>query len=181
VLALDPDNATAWARTCSAELYSDAQKDALEPCRRAVALNDTSNNYYNLGKAEEAGGEECDASDAYLKSSQKNSTGNGYVYMEGLGRAALRCGKDPYLALAGLRGALDLEAKDLEASDPKDDDDDTADERTDLATDRKYWAVLQIRLHDGKALAEACSAIDVKWKHCACGLNDKGEPECSGS
>jgi hypothetical protein len=95
VLRLDPENPEVWTRRCTDSTYPGEGKpprqDALQVCEHAAALDSSSYNWSNVGKAQEATGRYCDAQQSYARASEgitQSDAGNSRA----MGRAALLCG-----------------------------------------------------------------------------------------
>jgi tetratricopeptide (TPR) repeat protein len=177
-LKLDPENLSALRRECNAQLQPPANRESLDTCRHAAALGDEDTDFYNRGLAEDANGDECSAAQSFQLATQHNSDGNDYEYLEELGRSALRCGRDPWLAFAGLQGALDQETKDLKSGDL--DEGAAKEERDDQLTDREFFVALQDHLHHAAARRTACEVVNPAWKDCTCIVKADNTAECTG-
>jgi tetratricopeptide (TPR) repeat protein len=175
VIALDPHNVKAWDDLCDWESDNEGGEGGVKDCRTALSLHDSAPNWDNLGELQEDAGDDCAAADSYTKASSLGSSGTYYAYVEHLGRASLRCGKN-YDARAGLAAAIDLEDKSLKEDD--NDDDDIADYKADQLADREYLIVTLDRLHDTAGAKAVCSAAHPDWKSCVCKLDDKDEVAC---
>jgi len=175
VIALDPKNASAWDRLCGLDRNQSPNRAGVKTCETALSLDGSSINWDNLGALQEKTGDECAAADAYTKATNKGSSGTYYGYVEDMGRASLRCGKN-YDARAGLAAAIELEDKSMK--EPDVDDADIADDKADQLEDREYLIVTLDRLHDAAGAKLACNTAHPDWNGCACKLDAKGEVAC---
>jgi len=174
VIVLDPKNADAWGRRCTDYKDAEAAKAHVQTCQTAVALDATPENLDALGRAQEALGDPC-AADASFTKAAGNTSEQAYLYVEDMGRAALRCG-DLYGARAGLETAILQEDKSLK--EPDQDEEEIDDTKADQLTDREYLVVTLDRLHEQGLSKDACSAAHPDWAGCACALGAKGEVSC---
>ena len=174
VIVLDPKNADARGRRCTDYKDAEAAKAHVQTCQTAVALDATPENLDALGRAQEALGDPC-AADASFTKAAGNTSEQAYLYVEDMGRAALRCG-DLYGARAGLETAILQEDKSLKESDQ--DQEEIDDTKADQLTDREYLVVTLDRLHEQGLSKDACSAAHPDWAGCACALGAKGEVSC---
>jgi len=174
VIALDPQNTDAWGRRCTEYKDAEGAKAHLQTCETTVALDATPENLDALGRAQEALGDPC-AADASFTKAAGNTSEQAYLYVEDMGRAALRCG-DLYGARAGLETAILQEDKSIK--EPDQDQEDIDDTKVDQLTDREYLIVTLDRLHEGSLSKDACSAAHPDWAGCACALGAKGEVSC---
>jgi hypothetical protein len=175
VTVLDPDNAKAWARQCAWSIDPEPPQVQLQLCAKAASLDRSADNLNSLGSAQERAGDPCAAAATYTDAAQENMVEGEYVYVENMGRAALRCG-DLYSAPAGLEAAISVQTKIV--TDPNWDEDELDDVKSDLQTDREYLIVTLDRLHESKAAKEVCRAAHPDWSGCACKLDAKGTVDC---
>ncbi|WP_263380829.1 hypothetical protein [Granulicella paludicola] len=178
VIRIDPQNASAWTGLCESYFGGPERSADVQTCQKAVTLDPTAGNYNGLGVAQERAGDNCAAEDAYTEAASKASSSGSYGYTERMGRAALLCGK-AYDARAGFEAAIDVEKRQLAAPDADDDEDEVADEKQDLLTDREYLIVTANRLSDRKLAETTCSEAHPGWKGCACSLDAKGKVACA--
>jgi len=177
VIRLDPQNVDAWSRRCTEYKEADGAMVNLQTCETAVALSGTPENLDGLGRAQEATGDACAADASFTKAAGKTSEQT-YLYVEDMGRAALRCG-DLYGARAGFETAIIQEDKVLK--EPDEDQDEIDDTKADQLNDREYLVVALDRLHEVKLSHEACAAAHPDWSGCACVLDAKGLVGCKES
>jgi tetratricopeptide (TPR) repeat protein len=179
VLRLDPDNAAALTRLCSARtaarLSLPERAAAIPLCRKAVARARSSENFYNLGTAQEASGDPCAAQTSY---NAANSAESGEVdNLRAMGRTSLAC-SDVTGSVAEFEVARDLDAKSI--ADPGQDVDDRDDEADDLQLDQQWLVIAYTAANKPKLAAQACSAAYPMWKSCSCTLQ-AGKPSCKES
>ena len=174
-LRLDPQNGDAWSRRCGLPFDEDTAP-SLKDCEAAVQFNKGPYDCYRLGRAQDALNNPCTAEDSFTQATSATASNPDYTYIDSMGRAALRCGHLP-AGRAGLETAIELEEKSLK--DPEDHDDEIADTKKDMLTDREYLIVLYNREHENTLAAEACSATHPDWKSCNCDLDPKGLVACA--
>jgi tetratricopeptide (TPR) repeat protein len=171
VLSLNPDDADAWSRRCQASDEASADPAA---CQKAVMLDPSAWNFNSLGTTEEHLKKYCEAEDSYTQAVKSSS--NNAFFLRNMARAALRCGH-PYSSIAGFEVAESLDAKTV--ADPNNDEDDLAEAKSDLATDREYLAVSYDQIKQPEKATVACTKVHTDWKICHCNLSDINV-RCSG-
>jgi tetratricopeptide (TPR) repeat protein len=179
VLRLDPENPEVWTRRCTDSTYPGEGKpprqDALQVCEHAAALDSSSYNWSNVGKAQEATGRYCDAQQSYARASEgitQSDAGNSRA----MGRAALLCGHRD-IAIAELNVAESADARSLGSASLDDDDRDLY--RTGLQTDREWLTFAYANTRQPEQASKFCGLAHPDWQNCRCEVV-KGEIKCTG-
>jgi tetratricopeptide (TPR) repeat protein len=175
VIRLNPDEGSAWTWLCSGYIPGNHPPSDLATCRRALALQPTSNNYNALGRLQELSGDECAAEDTFTKAAGKDASTGLYESAENMGRAALRCG-DLYGSRAALEVAIGMQDKSLKDSDL--DEDEIAEIRKDRLSDNEYLVIVLDRLKLPTLARQACTEAHPDWSGCACLLDARGKAAC---
>ncbi len=167
-LALDPENAAAWSRRCTAFLGLDSTT-RLEDCRHAVKLHASTADLRAYGSALEEQGEFCPAEDAYRRAlDTTDAAGQRPLVLREESRAALTCG-DMTGSLTALRAA---EAIDLHEAGTQDTVAPAV--RESLSSDRGYMSVVYRRLQQPDKANEECVAANPGLSACSCELTPGG-------
>ena len=173
-LALDPENAAAWSRRCTAFMGM-TPGERLADCRHAVALHPTTADLRAFGSALEDQGEFCGAEDAYRRAlDTPEAAGQRPLVLREEARAALTCG-DMNGSLSALRAAaaIDLhEAESLETAPPA--------VRESLSNDHGYMSVVYQRMQQPDRANEECVAANPGLSACSCTLT-LGGLSCTAS
>jgi tetratricopeptide (TPR) repeat protein len=179
VLRLDPENPEVWSRRCTDSTYPGEGKppkdDALAVCQHAAALDSSSYNWSNVGKAQEAAGKYCDAQQSYSRASeglQQSDASN----FRALGRSALLCGQSG-IAIAELNLAQNTDG--AGAANPNVDDDERELHKEGLQTDREWLTFAYANTKQPEQASKFCGLAHPDWQNCSCEVV-KGEIKCSG-
>jgi len=157
-LWLDPTNAAAWGRRCSAYVGKDAA-ERLEDCQRAVARRASAANLRGLGSALEESGNACAAEASYRAALTKADViGQRPYVMRDQARAGLLCG-DVSGSLTALRSAEEI---------------DTRNGSDGLAADQGYMAVAYDRMNQPQKAKEMCAQANPAYASCTCELTGSG-------
>ena len=174
ILRLDPQNAEAWQRRCSASAWGKSPN--LKDCETAVKFAGGPGDYYNLGHIEEAAGDPCTAEDNYTEAVSKTSANPDTDYLEAMGRSALLCNHLP-ASRAGYEVAATTQQKWLNQSDL--DQDEIDDAKKNLLADQESLIVIYHRQHDDLLAGQTCTAAHPNWKVCSCDIDTKGAASCT--
>jgi tetratricopeptide (TPR) repeat protein len=178
VLRLDPENPDVWARRCSDLSYRDAKngtkEDPLSVCQHAVGLKSTKYGWMNVGRAQEAKGDYCEAYEAY-SSARGLMTGNDSYVFQSLGRTALLCGRVD-VGIVELKQAADTDAADLTTNQDEDEADDS---KASLVTDREWLTFAYANTKQPELASQSCGLAHPDWQNCSCEVV-KGEIKCDG-
>lgn len=166
-LRLDPDNAAAWGRRCTAYVGKDAG-ERLDDCRRAVSLRATEANYRAEAAALEETGDPCAAEEAYGRALGDRDTFQRAYVMRDQARTALACG-DMNTSLAALKSAEEVDERNASLSEEA-----ANSGRDGLAADRGYMAVVYDQMHQPQKAQEMCSAANPGYGSCTCQLTGSG-------
>ncbi len=169
VLKLDPENAEALGRLCTANVNTGSGQ-ALQTCRKALAQDPSELNYNGLGLAQEKAGAFCDAEDSFTTANSKVNARDAYV-LSNMGRVALKCGHAA-AAVASFEIAEGKDVQDVVVAKAEGEDEDDA--RDTLLQDREWLIVAYGRNGNMKQAAAMCATAHPTWKTCSCSFDDKG-------
>ena len=161
-LALDPENAAAWNKRCTAFLGVDAG-ERLSDCRRAVELHPTTASLRALGSALEEQGDVCPAAAAYGRALETpDASGQRPLILREQARAALDCG-DTAASLDALHRAETLDLREAGTADPL-----VPALRDALSSDHAYLSIVYRRLHQPDQANLECVAANPGYSSCTC-------------
>ena len=157
-LRLDPDNAAAWGRRCTAYVGNNSA-ERLEDCRRAVALRASATNLRGEASALEEDGDFCAAERAYRDSlGETEFSGQRPYVMRDMALSALSCGH-VQASLETLQAAEEMDSRN--GSDG-------------VAADRSYLSVVYEAMNDRGRARQMCSEANPGYGGCSCELTSTG-------
>jgi tetratricopeptide (TPR) repeat protein len=170
VLKIDPNNARAWERRCTA-LLGATQSDWISDCQHALKLEATGTNYRLMGSAQEQANEFCAAQASYHTAlSKPDIAGVRPHLLRDEARAALACG-DPATSLAVLHTAEEIDESTAgNVAAPGE----INSARDGLASDYGYMAVVYDHINQPEKAREMCSEAYPGSETCNCQLTGTG-------
>jgi hypothetical protein len=170
VLRLDPNNALAWERRCTAFLGA-TQAEWVSDCQHALKLQANGANYRLVGSAQEQANQYCAAEASYRTAeAQPDMAGQRPFLLRDAARAALDCG-DASASLDMLRSAeqLDQRSADLAVA-----PDETQRARDGLSSDHGYMAVVYQQMNRPDKARHMCFEANPGYGDCSCQLTGTG-------
>jgi hypothetical protein len=171
ILSLDPKNARAWERRCSAAI-GPSPATSVYDCRRAYELDASTANLRSVGSALESDGQSCEAEAIYRQAYEKPDLAvRKPLVLRDQARAALNCGH-PEVSLRALEQAEQIDLAEatgverdiMQVADP------SAAVRESLASDRGYMAVVYERMNQPERAKQMCTESNPGSPGCSCEL-----------
>jgi hypothetical protein len=172
ILKLDPGNAPAWERRCTAAI-GPSPAISVSDCERAYALDPTAANLRAVASAQESDNRPCEAEDNYRKALSKPDLAvRKPLGLRDESRAALACGHAES-ALQALQQAelFDLQnTSSLQNTSALERDPTQAAVRDSLASDHGYMAVVFERINQPEKARQMCTEANPGSPGCSCEL-----------
>jgi tetratricopeptide (TPR) repeat protein len=171
ILTIDPRNARAWERRCTAAI-GPSPVTSVYDCKRAYEFDPSAANLRAVAAAQESAGQVCEAEAVYRQDYEMAGLAvRKPLLLRDEARAALSCGH-PEAALEALRQAeqLDLAESTDTPRDPTQVADPSAAVRESLASDRGYMAVVYDRMSQSEKAKEMCTEANPGSPGCSCEL-----------
>jgi len=166
VLRLDPNNARAWERRCTAFLGA-TQTEWVSDCQHALKLQTSGANYRLMGSAQEQAGQYCAAEASYRAAeTQPDMAGQRPFLLRDAARAAMDCG-DTNVSLALLHTAEQL---DQHSADIAQAPEESQRARDGLSSDRGYMSVVYQQMNQPENAHRMCFEANPGYGDCSCQL-----------